>query len=97
MAARGPDLTLAVSPASGPAGTTFAFSATGFDADETVSYWLTGPDGATYEGGDAVADGDGAVSFSHTVGGAAARPGAWAMSAYGQSSDRLAVATFTIS
>jgi hypothetical protein len=96
VAARGPDLALGVSPASGPPGTTFAFSGAGFEGGETVSYWLTGPGGATYEGGEADAiGGDGAVSFSYTVG-AGTQGGAWAMSAYGQASDRLAVTTFTV-
>jgi hypothetical protein len=94
-APRGPDLALIVAPASGPPGTTFAFEATGFDDGETVSYWLTGPDGATFVGGDADAAGDGAVRFTYTIG-AGTQGGTWAMSAYGQASDRLAVATFAV-
>ncbi|HWQ15382.1 MAG TPA: hypothetical protein VNL77_21455 [Roseiflexaceae bacterium] len=37
-----------VSPAAGPAGTTFYVSAIGFDKREDVSYWITGPDNRIY-------------------------------------------------
>jgi hypothetical protein len=60
-----------------------------------VSYWLTGPDGATSEGGVVDASGDGAVRFSYAIG-ARTQGGTWAMSAYGQASDRLAVTTFAV-
>jgi hypothetical protein len=94
--AREADLTLDVSPASGPPGTTFAFSGSGFEGGETVSYWLTGPDGATHEGGEADAiGGGGVVTFSYTIG-AETQGGTWTMSAYGQSSYHRAAATFTV-
>jgi hypothetical protein len=93
--ARGPNLALAVSPGGGPAGTTFAFSADGFDPGEVVSYWLTGPTGIAYEGGRTAADVGGRVVFAYPIG-AGTRPGEWAMSAYGWASDGLAVAAFTV-
>lgn len=35
---------IAAAPTSAPAGTTFAFAATGFGKKEKISYWFTGPD-----------------------------------------------------
>jgi hypothetical protein len=93
--ALGPDEALAVDPAGGPAGTTFRFSGDGFEAGELVSYWTTGPDGATHDGGVVDAGSGGVVRFNYTVG-AEAQPGTWTMSAYGQFSDRLAVAAFIV-
>jgi hypothetical protein len=64
-------ITGAVEPGSGPAGTRFFFFATGYRDRETVSYWITGPDGAivaAYPSG-AKANGDGRVDInwvSHT-------------------------------
>jgi hypothetical protein len=50
-----------VAPASGPPGTQFAFAAFGYKGEETVSYWLTGPDSNIYdaypEGADTNRDG----------------------------------------
>jgi hypothetical protein len=37
-----------VQPVSGPPGTEFMFAALGFDDEEKVSYWFTGPDGAIH-------------------------------------------------
>jgi hypothetical protein len=95
VGARGPDLALAVNPASGPAGTTFIFSGSGFEQGEKVGYWLTGPDGVAYEGGVVVAGAGGSVSFSYTIG-LGTRGGRWVMSAYGLHSDRLAEGVFTV-
>lgn len=36
------------SPPHGAPGTTFTFTATGFDREEKISYWVTGPDGDIY-------------------------------------------------
>lgn len=94
VAAREPDLTLSAGPTSGAAGTAFAFTGSGFDTDETVSYWLSGPDGASYAGG-TISAASGAVAFTYTIG-AGPATGMWSMSAYGQRSDHLAVATFTV-
>lgn len=91
----GPNATLAVSPASGPPGTVFTFSSGGFDADEGVAYWLTRPDGQALEGGYARPDAGGAVTFSYVV--LPGMPaGLWHMSLYGDTSDRLGIATFLV-
>jgi hypothetical protein len=92
---RGPDLPLAVSPTSGPAGTTFAFNTDGFRSTETVSFWATAPDGRAIEGGAITATLTGRAVFTYTTP-ADAQAGSWTMSAYGQKSDRLAVTTFTV-
>jgi hypothetical protein len=58
----------AVAPLAGPPGTVFAFVALGYDDEEDVSYWLTGPDGqihAAYPGG-AQANRDGRVDINWT-------------------------------
>jgi hypothetical protein len=53
--------TALVAPPSGPPGTQFAFAAFGYKGEETVSYWLTGPDSLVHdaypEGADANRDG----------------------------------------
>jgi hypothetical protein len=92
---RGPDVTVNVSQASGPIGTTFAFSSTGFQANEAVSYWLTGPDGRAVEGDIVSANADGRVDFSITPA-ADTATGRWWVSAYGEESDRLGVVSFTL-
>jgi hypothetical protein len=93
---RGPDLPLAVDPTSGPPGTTFTFNGDGFRTHETVSYWATGPDGRAVEGGTVTATTTGRAIFRFTP--ATGAPlGTWTMSAYGQKSDRLAVANFAVS
>jgi hypothetical protein len=93
---RGPDMTLNISQTTGSVGTTFAFNATQLQAGETVSFWLTAPNGDTYEGGLVETDANGRVDFSYVIG-AGAQPGRWYMSAYGISSDRLGVASFNLS
>ncbi|GAB4127898.1 MAG: hypothetical protein Fur005_43340 [Roseiflexaceae bacterium] len=42
-------LVVAVNPPAGAPGSTFAFAATGFDLQERISYWFTGPDGQVYD------------------------------------------------
>lgn len=42
------DLHARVNPPAGPAGTIFAFAATGFNAKEDVSYWVSQPGGKVY-------------------------------------------------
>jgi hypothetical protein len=93
---RGPDATLNVNQASGPPGTIFAFAGTSFQAGETVSYWLTGPDGRVYEGGYAEANSEGRVDFSHETD-EDTQLGRWLMSAYGLTSDRLGIVAFVVS
>ena len=82
--ARGPDLTLSVSPASGPAGTTFAFAATGFDGRQEGQLLADRAGRHDVRGRRRRRDSDGAVSFSYTVE-AGTQAGTWTMSAYGQS------------
>jgi hypothetical protein len=55
-----------VSPAAGPLGTVFSFTALGFRADEKVSYWVTGPGNRIYEAfpAGAVTGSDGVVRVS---------------------------------
>lgn len=76
-----------VAPPSGPAGTTFAFAATGFDDEETISYWITEPGGTVFvafpEG--AEADQDGRLDVEWTVPADAPR-GAWIMTMQGYDS-----------
>jgi hypothetical protein len=93
--AQGPNVPLVAEPSSGPAGTTFSFAGSGFRDGEIVSYWLTGPDGAVYQGGAATARADGTVTFSYAVG-SGTQPGEWRMSASGNTTDNLGVAVFTV-
>src|SRR5205823_13795030 len=69
-----------VEPTSGTPGTRFAFSATGFDKKEKVSYWITAPDGkivdAHPEG--VKANNDGRIDFHWTLP-QDAIPGTWVM------------------
>jgi hypothetical protein len=92
---RGPDLAMAVEPADGPPGTTFTFSAEGFQGGERVSWWLTGPDGASIDGGvlDASATGRVRIEYQTTTNTAI---GPWTLVAYGVQSDHLALAAFTV-
>jgi hypothetical protein len=93
---RGPNLELEVSEPGGPAGTTFAFTGNDFREGENVSYWLTGPDGKSLEGGSfEVTDADGDIYFTYTVP-AGSLPGEWTMNAYGSDSDNYAVVTFMV-
>ena len=69
-----PNAQLVAEPPSGPAGTTFVFDGGGFDADELVSYWLTGPEGEAYPGGVTQSTGSGTVRFEYPIG-AETRPG----------------------
>jgi hypothetical protein len=90
-----PTATLTVTPASGPAGTTFSFAGSGFQSGEIVSYWLTSPDDKAYQGGAVSAGGDGSVAFSFTIG-SGTLSGQWHMTAYGNKSDAMAIAAFQI-
>jgi hypothetical protein len=93
---RGPNLELEVSQPSGPAGTTFSFTGDDFREGESVSYWLTGPDGKSVEGGSLeVTNADGDIFFTYTVP-EGSLPGAWTMNAYGSESDNLATVIFTV-
>lgn len=55
-----------VDPAAGPAGTRFRFNMYGYNDNETISYWITGPDGKVFAAypRKEKADKRGKVSFS---------------------------------
>jgi hypothetical protein len=92
----GPDIELTVDRATGPLGTSFHFTSTGFDREETVQYWLIGPDGKVYLTGQVDASLRGHVAIDAPIG--AGQPtGQWTLRAYGQDSDSLGVATVTVS
>ncbi len=93
--ARAADIPLMVSPTSGKAGTTFTFASDSFAASETVNYWLSGPDNRAYQGGTLIANLNGQVSFTFTIG-SGTLPGMWVMSAYGMESDHQGAAVFTV-
>lgn len=73
-----------VSPAAGPLGTVFNFTALGYRADEKVSYWITGPGNVVYEsfpaGATASWDGVVRVSWSPPAG---SPPGTFVLTAQG--------------
>jgi hypothetical protein len=90
-----PDIAVSVTPPSGQPGATFTFTATGFEEGERVSAWFTAPDGRTLDGDVVEAGREGRVAFQWAT--ATGTPtGEWTMNAYGQSSDRLGVASFTV-
>jgi hypothetical protein len=88
-----------VTPQSGPPGTTFAFTAQGFEPGENVGIWLTAPDQSTF-GADfqAEADGQGSIANARigitTDGGFA--EGIWSFNAQGVKSKRQAIGYFAI-
>lgn len=86
-----------VQPEQGPAGTTFAFAATGFDSKEKVSYWITGPDGLVkdaYEREIRPND-DGRVDLAWQAPGDA-MPGTWVLTIQGVRSGTARAMPFTI-
>lgn len=89
-----------VSPAGGPAGTTFSFSVGGFEPGERVGAWLTTPDGSSrdFVPGEefrAYADESGAVSWAWQSP-ATAAPGQWRANARGLESRREVGISFQI-
>jgi hypothetical protein len=92
---RPPDIALIINPPAGAAGTTFAAAAAGFAEGERVSYWLTDPDGQAIDGDALEAGRRGEISFSWSTT-AQTKRGVWWVSAYGQRSDRLGVASFSV-
>jgi len=93
---RRPNATLSVSPSEGTATTTFMLAGAGFEPGESVTAWLTRPDGRGVPLYATLADGAGAVTFS-TFAPLDGPPGDWFAAAYGQRSDRLGAATFRVS
>jgi hypothetical protein len=88
-----------VTPQSGPPGTTFAFTAQGFEPGEKVGIWLTAPSQSTF-GADfqAEADSQGSIANARigitTDGGFA--EGIWSFNAQGVKSKKQAVGYFAI-
>lgn len=78
-----------VTPGRGPAGTTFTFTASGFEQGERVGYWLNRPDG-TIERFDQElrADKDGRITWSWTAP-ANAQRGAYLMAARSSQNDEI--------
>jgi hypothetical protein len=58
---------IAVSPPSGPVGTVFSFSATGFKPNESVSLEIDFADGKSFKGAVHTAGADGSFKASYTV------------------------------
>jgi hypothetical protein len=77
-------LIAAVNPLSGPPGTTFAFAATGFDKQERISYWFTGPDNKVYDPSsqENSATKEGRIDFTWTAG-ATLPKGRWVVTIQG--------------
>ena len=74
----------AVAPTVGPPGTVFAFAARGYDEDERISYWFTGPDGLVHAAypDSAEANSKGRVDISWTAPADALR-GTWVVTIQG--------------
>jgi hypothetical protein len=88
-----PDALLSVGPVGGPTNASFTFLAARFRGGEVLTYWLDAPNGAVLEGGQVLVGAGGEASFAYTM--TPAMPtGRWQVTAYGQSSDSMAVATF---
>lgn len=92
----GADIVLGLSAQSVAIGEPIAVSGGGFEAAEIIEYWLVGPDGAIYPSHTVTASTQGVARFTVTV--SEGMPtGQWQVYAYGQSSDHLGVAPFTVS
>jgi hypothetical protein len=89
-----------VTPQSGPPGTSFAFTAQGFNAGERVGIWLTAPDQSTF-GADfqATADGEGSIAADRIgiTTDASFPDGIWSFNAQGVESGKQAIGYFRIS
>jgi hypothetical protein len=92
---RRPNAALTVSPSEGTASTTFMLAGAGFEPGESVTAWLTRPDGRGVPLYASLADGAGAVTF-YTFAPLDGPPGDWFAAAYGQRSDRLGAAAFRV-
>jgi hypothetical protein len=92
----GPNVEIQVSEPSVSPGGALSFTGNDFREGEMVSYWLTGPDGQAHDGGSLeVTDAGGDIFFTYTLP-SDAMPGQWTISVYGQDSDNLGEATFTV-
>jgi hypothetical protein len=92
---RGPDIALAVTPSRLAPGDTLTVTGAGFGPEDSISYWLTGPDGRGYAGGYALTGLDGRLAFSFAVS-TTLPDGLWVLSAYGSAGDHFGVAYFAV-
>nr|WP_052295003.1 hypothetical protein [Oscillochloris trichoides] len=94
-----PNVNAMVTPQSGPPGTSFAFTANGFNPGERVGIWITLPDQST-AGADfqVTADGSGAIGGDQLMitTGAGDPTGIWSFNAQGVSSGKQAVGYFFV-
>ncbi len=90
-----PDGRLDVEPVSVRAGSSASFHGAGFSSDEKVSIWLTRPDLSTMALDMSPGRSDGDIYFSYTIPGDAPA-GQWYMTAYGNSSERFLISSFTV-
>jgi hypothetical protein len=90
-------LQIAVEPAAAAPGETFAFAARGYKGDETISYWVTAPDGSIYAARpeSRKANSDGRVDFRWASGGDAPR-GIYVMTIQGITSGTARAVRFEI-
>jgi hypothetical protein len=89
-----------VTPNSGPPGTSFAFTATGFDPGERVGIWLTLPDQSTFGAKfQATADSTGSIVGAKIgiTSDASFAAGIWSFNAQGVRSSKQAIGYFRIS
>jgi hypothetical protein len=85
-----------VSPASGPKGTVFNVTVTGFEPGEQASFWLTDPDGAVFGSASTLtipAGGGGTLPITS----ASLYPGTWALTIHGMHSGHESIAKFCVS
>jgi hypothetical protein len=86
-----------VAPESGPPGTRFAFAAFGYEKNERVSYWLTGPDGKVHAAypDSATTTNEGRVDVIW-IAPPDALPGTWVITIQGLTSNRARGVPFEI-
>ncbi|MCC6625903.1 MAG: hypothetical protein IT340_00750 [Chloroflexi bacterium] len=92
---RGPNVDLAVTPTTGPVGTTFTITSAAFHPGERISAWVTRPDGESVPIDETRANEAGQVAVTVIVppGGPV---GDWFAAIYGLESDRLGAAAFQV-
>lgn len=84
-----PAITASVNPPVGAPGTTFTFTANGYEEGERVGYWLTAPDSSiTRFDQELVGDGKGTITWTWTAPADAPR-GLWQMVARSSQSDKV--------
>jgi hypothetical protein len=84
-----------VTPTSGPKGTVFSITITGFQPNEDASYWLTDPDGAVFGTEQTLhipSSGSGTLQFNSGV----LYPGTWSLTVHGLTSNHESIAVFCV-